>query len=96
MVLRFAGAVFTAAGATDDVITYTSRDAPAKSAVRMLETIGLADRWHPAGPAQVKIRDAEESEAGVAIKVKLPGGTTLAAVAKHLAALGIAVGLLGG
>jgi hypothetical protein len=90
-VLRFAGALFTAMGVTDGVLTFTSGDEPAKSAIKMLESMGLADRWQPAGPAQVNIRNSGPLGAEVSINVKLPAGTTVAAAARHLAALGIAV-----
>ncbi|HEY3357087.1 MAG TPA: hypothetical protein VGQ83_27805 [Polyangia bacterium] len=92
MVLRFAGAVFTALGRSHGTLTFTSGDAPARSAVRMLESIGLADCWQPAGPAWVKIHDSGPAWAEVSINVELPCGTTLMGVAPHLAAVGIVVG----
>jgi hypothetical protein len=92
MVLRYAGAVFGAAGASDGILTFTSGDRAAQSAIELLEAIGLADRWHPAGPAAVKIHDSGPVGAEVAIALKLPPGASVAGVAPHLAAVGIVVG----
>lgn len=89
--LQFAGATFTASSAADGALTFTSGDEAAKSAVAMLESMGLADRWQQAGPASVNIRNSGPVGAEVSVNVKLPGGTTLAGVRRHLAALGIAV-----
>jgi hypothetical protein len=66
-----------------------SGDSAAKSVITALETMGLADKWQASGPAQVNIRNSGPPGAEVSINVKLPAGTTVAAVARHLAELGI-------
>jgi hypothetical protein len=97
--LQFAGATFrpgTTPGDDHAVQVFTSGEPAAKSVITALETMGLADRWQAAGPVQVNIRNSGPVGAEVSISVRLPGKTTVAGVARHLAALGIGVERLSG
>jgi hypothetical protein len=87
--IRFAGALFTLREATDDVLTYTSDDAAAKSSAAALESMGLAGKWQQAGPLKINIQNSGPEGAAVSLRFQLPPDQMLVSSSSTLAAWGI-------
>jgi hypothetical protein len=87
--IRFAGALFTLRDATDDVLTYTSDEAAAKSSAAALESMGLAGKWQQAGPVRISIQNSGPEGAAVSLRFQVPASQTLRGSATALSTWGI-------
>ena len=90
--LSFAGATYSPAVSNQvGVLAFTSADDHAVSAVKSLESMGLAGRYQKAGNVEVCIQNSGPPDAPTSIFLKMPAGAKLADAAKSLASLGIEV-----
>jgi hypothetical protein len=87
--IRFAGALFTLRDASDDVLTYTSDEAAAKSSAAALESMGLAGKWQQAGPFKINIQNSGPEGAAVSLRFQVPASQTLHGSATALSTWGI-------
>jgi hypothetical protein len=87
--IRFAGALFTLRDASDDVLTYTSDEAAAKSSAAALESMGLAGKWQQAGPVKISIQNSGPEGAAVSLRFQVPASQTLRGSATALSTWGI-------
>jgi len=87
--LSFAGAQFRFQSETDEILTYVSDDAAAKSSVAALESMGIAGTWQQAGQVKVSIQNSGPEGAAVSLRFQVPTGQTLRSSATSLATWGI-------
>ena len=89
--LRFGGAAFTLAATEDGILVFVSDEPGAMTAVRAVESMGLAGRWQQAGVAQFSIANSGPPGAAVSIRIRLPEGQSLVSASNQLANVGIEV-----
>jgi hypothetical protein len=87
--LRFAAATFRLIEVESDALTFASGERAALASVHTLESIGLANRWQPAGNLLVNIRNSGPIGSDVSITVKPARRETLGTCAGSLRLLGI-------
>ena len=87
--IRFAGAQFTLQDASDDVLTYASDEAAARSSAAALESMGLAGKWQQAGPLKISIQNNGPEGAAVSLRFQVPATQSLHGSATALSTWGI-------